>query len=87
MDIETTKPSVSRINNYLLGGNHNFEIDSIAADQFTQLAAILPRWMRLNRLFVYFAVEQLVAAGLNHYIGLARGIPTQGYLHTRLPET
>lgn len=43
--------------------------------------------MRLNRLFLYFAVEQLVAAGFNHYIGLAKGIPTQGYLDDRLPET
>lgn len=42
MDIETTKPNVGRINNYLLSGNHNFEIDRIAAEQFTQLALILP---------------------------------------------
>lgn len=87
MDIDTSKPNAGRIYDYLLGGHHNFEADRNAAEFLRQQVPQLPKWMRLNRWFLGHAVDGLVAGGFNHYIDLATGLPTQGYLHERVPAT
>lgn len=87
MDIDTTKPNAGRIYDYMLGGHHNFEVDRIAAERLMQFAPTLPKWMRLNRWFMNVAVDQLASTGFSHYIDLATGLPTQGYLHERVPQT
>jgi O-methyltransferase involved in polyketide biosynthesis len=87
MDIGTTKPNAGRIYDYMLGGHHNFEVDRLAAEQLNQLAPQVRQWMYLNRWFLHHAIESLVTAGFNHYLDLATGLPTQGYLHERVPET
>lgn len=87
MQIDTTKPNAGRIYDYLLGGHHNFESDRLAAEQLAQLAPQIPKWMRLNRWFLNHAVDELASANFNHYIDLATGLPTQGYIHERVPQT
>ena len=37
MNIDTTRPSVGRIYDYMLGGHHNFEADRIAAQQILKV--------------------------------------------------
>jgi SAM-dependent methyltransferase len=87
MEIDTTKPNGGRIYDYLLGGHHHFEADRIAGDKLAQTIPEVPKWMRLNRWFLYHAIEQLALSGFAYYIDLATGLPTQGYLHDRLPQT
>lgn len=86
MQIDTTKPNAGRIYDYMLGGHHNFEADRLAAERLAQLAPQLPKLMRLNRWFLNHAVDELAAASFNYYIDLATGLPTQGYIHERVPE-
>jgi hypothetical protein len=86
MDIDTSKPNPGRIYDYLLGGDHNFPADRAAAERLVQLAPMMPHWMRLNRWFLYYAVDQLAAGKFSCYIDLATGLPTQGYLHERVAE-
>lgn len=87
MQIDTSKPNAGRIYDYMLGGHHNFEADRLAAERLMQLAPQLPKWMRLNRWFLNHAVDELTSANFNYYIDLATGLPTQGYIHERVPET
>lgn len=86
MDIDTTRPNSGRIYDYLLGGAHNFPADREAAENLVRAYPELPKWMRLNRWFLYHAVDQLVAGGFSCYIDLATGLPTQGYLHDRVTD-
>lgn len=85
--IDTTRPNAGRIYDYMLGGHHNFEADRLAAEQLRKLAPQLPKWMRLNRWFLNHAADELASANFNYYIDLATGLPTQGYIHERVPST
>jgi hypothetical protein len=87
MDIDTTKPNAGRIYDYMLGGHHNFEADRVAAERLNQLAPQIRQWMHLNRWFMLHVADELATAGFQHYLDLATGLPTQGYLHERVPDT
>lgn len=87
MTSEPTTPNVARIYDYLIGGTHNFAIDRVAGDQVAENVPFAVQAMRLNRLFLEYAVEDMVAAKLNAFIDLASGLPTEGSVHERAPET
>jgi len=86
MDIDRTKANAGRIYDYFLGGSHNFEIDRAAAMQISAMVPSAQSAARLNRWYMHAAIEQLVAAGLNCYLDLATGLPTQGYIHDLAPD-
>jgi O-methyltransferase involved in polyketide biosynthesis len=86
-NVDPTKPNAGRIYDYLLGGDFNLPVDRAAAQHLSSLTPKLVQAMRLNRSFLFHAIKQLSAAGLDFYIDLATGLPTQGYLHDRLPTT
>lgn len=85
MEVDTTKPSPSRIYDYWLGGNHNFEADRQAADRLLQSVPSAKNAALLNRWFLHAVVQQLVDGGFPHYLDLASGLPTQGYIHELAP--
>lgn len=58
MTIDSTRPHVGRIYDYILGGHHNFEVDRTAAEQVLKLVPAYPELARQNRGFL-----QLVARG------------------------
>jgi O-methyltransferase involved in polyketide biosynthesis len=86
MEIDTTKPNAGRIYDYYLGGNHNFEADRQAAEQLLKLLPSTRPGARLNRWFLYDAVERLAQQGFDAYLDLASGLPTQGYIHEIVPS-
>ncbi len=45
--VDTTKPSAGRIYDYILGGNHNFEVDRQTADYLIKLMPFLTQIVRL----------------------------------------
>jgi hypothetical protein len=63
-DIDTTRPAVARMYNYLLGGAHNFAVDRAAVDQATALP-FLPATVRANRDFLRRAVTFLAGQGVD----------------------
>jgi SAM-dependent methyltransferase len=88
MELDINRPLASRIYDYLLGGSHNFPADRAVATRLAENFPALPQWMRLNRWFLYHVADELAKAGLKHYVDLATGLPTQGYLHERVgPDT
>lgn len=86
MQIDTTKPSVGRIYDYVLGGHHNFEVDRQAAGQILAMFPSYPRWARLNRWFLQMVGQSWADAGYTRVLDLASGMPTQGHMHTLLPD-
>lgn len=84
--IDTTRPNAARIYDAMLGGYHNFEPDRVAAARLTQIAPRMPVWARLNRCYLQAVTAQFAQTGLKHFVDLATGLPTQGYIHEQLPE-
>lgn len=86
MIIDTTRPSVGRIYDYVLGGHHNFESDRAAAAQVLKVFPSYPVWARLNRWFLQMVAERWAANGYRHVLDLGSGMPTQGHFHTVMPD-
>jgi O-methyltransferase involved in polyketide biosynthesis len=86
MNIDTTKPSIGRIYDYVLGGHHNFEADRVAAQQILKVFPSYPTWARLNRWFLQMVAEQWASSGYNHILDLGSGMPTQGHFHSAAPQ-
>lgn len=85
MEIDTSKPNAGRIYDYFLGGSHNFDADRAAAEQLLTLIPSARGGARLNRWFMYDAVERLAQAGFDCFLDLASGLPTEGYIHELVP--
>ncbi|MEM8531676.1 MAG: SAM-dependent methyltransferase [Chloroflexota bacterium] len=86
MSVDTNKPNISRIYDYMLGGHNNFEVDRQAAQEILKTFESYPRWAKLNRWFLQLVAEQWAAQGQQRILDLGTGIPTQGHLHTILPD-
>lgn len=80
-DLAANKPNVARINDYLLGGYHNFEIDRRVAEKvigdFPDVRLTAPA----NRAFLGRAVRFLVSQGIDQFLDIGSGLPTVGNVH------
>lgn len=86
MPIDTSKPSVSRIYDFILGGEHNFEVDRMAAQQILKMTPSYTTWARLNRWFLQMVASQWADGGHAHILDLGSGMPTQGHFHSSAPQ-
>ncbi len=80
------KPNAGRIYDYILGGNHNFEIDRMAAQKVLELLPFAPQLFRLIRWFLREAVMRLSSQGYKHFIDFASGLPTMDHIHEVTPK-
>jgi hypothetical protein len=78
---DATKPNPGRIYDFVLGGEHNFEVDRLAAQQVLKLAPFFPKLARLFRWFIGEAVRSLGAEGFRQFIDFASGLPTVDHVH------
>jgi hypothetical protein len=79
--VETDRPSVARLYDYFLGGQHNFAADR---EMGRQLLAAEPNARHIvaeNRAFLGRAVRFLLASGVRQFLDLGSGIPTQDNVH------
>ncbi|MEU1729426.1 SAM-dependent methyltransferase [Actinomadura sp. ATCC 39365] len=82
LDVDTTKPSVARVYDYMLGGKDNFEIDREVAQMALRIAPDAPQAARSNRDFLARVVRDLVVeAGIRQFLDIGSGLPTQGNVH------
>ena len=79
-------PSASRIYDYLLGGNHNFEVDREAAKKVVEIAPFFPQMFRLIRWFLGEATHRLCDEGFTRFIDFASGLPTVDHIHQVAPK-
>ena len=82
-DLRMDRPSPARMYNYFLGGKDNFQVDREAADQLDEVAGqgttFTVAWE--NRRFLQRAVACLAEAGIDQFVDLGAGLPTQGNVH------
>ncbi|WP_437586771.1 SAM-dependent methyltransferase [Sorangium sp. So ce1000] len=86
MEIDTTKPHIGRVYDYVLGGHHNYEVDRRTATAIMELVPSYPKWAKLNRWFLQLVGQRWSEAGITSVLDLASGLPTQGHLNDYLPE-
>lgn len=82
-EIDTSKPSIARVYDYVLGGHNNFAVDREA---MIALAETLPDAQlqdaaRTARAFLVRGVRHLAAAGVRQFLDLGAGLPTMENTH------
>lgn len=82
---DANRPNAGRIYDFLLGGNHNFEIDRQAAQGLLKLAPSMGKTPKMIRWFLGEAVRRLSADGFNVFLDFASGLPTVDHIHQVAP--
>ncbi|MFJ4920770.1 SAM-dependent methyltransferase [Streptomyces sp. NPDC088725] len=76
--IDTSRPHPARVYDYLLGGKDNYIVDQAVGRQLPEIS----RWSaRQNRAFMNRAVEWVVRGGVDQFLDIGTGIPTEPNLH------
>ena len=80
--IDTTRPNVARIYDYLLGGKDNFAVDREAAKRLVDAIPDVAAIARDNRSFLGRVVRYLAIDGdIRQFLDLGSGLPTQANVH------
>jgi SAM-dependent methyltransferase len=81
-DVDTTRPSIARVYDYMLGGKDNFAIDRMASERALAITPDGPGAARANRAFLRRAVRFLAAeVGIRQFLDVGSGLPTRGNVH------
>jgi hypothetical protein len=82
LDRSPARPATAaRIYDYLLGGVHNFPADREVAHQVLTGIPTARIAARSNRAFLGRAVRYLVGEGIDQFLDIGSGIPTNGNVH------
>jgi len=76
-----SRPSAGRIHDYLLGGQHNFEVDRVLAAKALEKAPFLSQALQKVRGFLGQAVRQLSGESYDQFIDFASGLPVVDHIH------
>ncbi|MDX3101783.1 SAM-dependent methyltransferase [Nonomuraea angiospora] len=80
--IDTSRPSVSRVYDFMLGGKDNYEADRELGLRALEIAPDARESARANREFLGRVVRFLAAeAGLRQFLDLGCGLPTRDNVH------
>jgi SAM-dependent methyltransferase len=81
--VDTSKPHPARIYDFLLGGKDNYPVDQALAEQLTPEAH---EGARQNRAFMHRAVGWVARSGIDQFLDIGTGIPTEPNLHQIVQE-
>jgi S-adenosyl methyltransferase len=80
--LDANTPSSARVQDYLLGGSHNFAVDRDAARELIAAFPALPQVLAAGRAFLRRATRFLAAEqGISQFLDLGSGIPAARNLH------
>jgi SAM-dependent methyltransferase len=79
--VQLDKPSVARIYDCLLGGHHNFEADRTVVEKLLEHLPDLRLTAQANRGFLRRSVNFLLGEGIDQFLDIGSGIPTEGNVH------
>jgi len=85
-EAEPAEPSTARMIDHWLGGSHHFPVDVAAAQAFEQAYGPVADEFRSLRAFLGRAVQRMTEAGINEFLVVGAGIPTQGNVHQAAPH-
>jgi hypothetical protein len=81
VDLDPRTPNVARMYDYFLGGKDNFVSDRRAAEEVRQALPIVAHVALSNRKFLQRAVRFVAGTGIDQFLDLGAGLPTQGNVH------
>ncbi|MFJ5224406.1 SAM-dependent methyltransferase [Streptomyces sp. NPDC088400] len=81
--IDTGKPHPARVYDYLLGGRDNYAVDREIGEQLPAASKVDAR---LNRAFMRRAIAWVARSGIDQYLDIGTGIPTEPNLHQVVQE-
>jgi len=80
-EIDTTKPSVARVYDAILGGKDNFAVDRAVAAEAVKAMGDGGNGARLNRAALGRAVRFMAGQGIAQFLDLGSGLPTAQNTH------
>ena len=81
-EIDTTKPSIARGYDAVLGGKDNFEVDRAMVEQYLQILPEVRSLAVANRAWLTRVVQFLGEhAGIDQFLDVGAGLPTQDNTH------
>lgn len=83
---EPDQPSIARMIDFWLGGEHHFPVDVAAARAFAQSYGPCAEVFRSLRDFLGRAVRSMADAGVESFLVFGAGVPTRGNVHEAAPE-
>ncbi|HEX8819094.1 MAG TPA: SAM-dependent methyltransferase [Archangium sp.] len=84
-EAEPTVPNTGRMFDYWLGGKHHYPVDIAAAKAFEVVFQDFPRVFRVLRDFIGRASRYIHEQGVEQFLVLGSGVPTQGNVHEVVP--
>ncbi len=85
--IDTSRPNVARVYDYLLGGKNNFAADRELARQLLSVNPGMEAWARSNRAFVVAAAARAAREdGIAQFLDLGSGLPSYPTVHEAVRE-
>lgn len=85
-ETEPTAPNTGRMLDYWLGGEHHYPVDVAAAKTMETVFNDFPRVFRVLRDFIGRASRFIHAQGVDQFLVLGAGVPTQGNVHEVVPD-
>jgi O-methyltransferase involved in polyketide biosynthesis len=79
--INTSRPNIARIYDYLLGGKDNFAADRDEAERLLRVYPLLPARAQENRRFLARAVTWMAEQGIRQFVDIGSGLPTTQNTH------
>ncbi|MEV0169837.1 SAM-dependent methyltransferase [Streptomyces sp. NPDC050803] len=80
-EIDTNKPHSARMYDWYLGGKDNYPADRAMAQQLVDLDPRVPVMARVNRAFMHRSTRWLAHQGVDQFLDIGTGIPTDPNLH------
>jgi hypothetical protein len=81
-EFDTSRPHPARMYDYYLGGKDNFPVDREAAERMIEATrGNVLHGVRSNRAFLARSVRWLAQQGVDQFLDIGTGIPTQGNTH------
>ncbi|WP_033322863.1 SAM-dependent methyltransferase [Actinomadura atramentaria] len=79
--VDPDVPSTARMYDYYLGGKNNYRVDRERAEQVIAAFPGAREAARANRAFLGAAVRTMARNGVDQFVDLGAGLPTQGHVH------
>lgn len=74
-------PNIARMYDYYLGGKDHYEADRIRAEQAVAADPTLINLIKENRAFIGRAVRYMAEQGIDQFLDIGTGLPTQQNVH------
>ncbi|GAA4151046.1 SAM-dependent methyltransferase [Actinomadura keratinilytica] len=78
---DPTVPNIARMYDYYLGGKDHYEADRVRAEEAKAADPTLLSTIKANRAFLGRAVRHLAEQGIDQFLDIGTGLPTQQNVH------